>query len=258
MLLRFISLVVCVGAGLAVSGARAAERVTIYAAASTTGPIQEIARQYKQETGVVVTPVFAASGSLARQIDNGATADLFLSADNDWIEWLAKRNRLDRRRVVPLLSNCLVLIEPVSEKRPLVFDITLAERLGGGRLAMADPVLSPLGTYARAALRAQGIWHRVRNRLAIQPNARATVALVARGEAAAGIVYQSDSQGSARVKVASHIPPRLHPRIVYPVAPIGGFVTTPTTHFLNYLHSTSAHLIFERHGFIEPEAACPH
>lgn len=257
MLQRLTCLAVCLAAIVMGADARAAENVTIYAAASTTGAIQEIAAQYKEETGVEVTPVFAASGSLARQIDNGANADLFLSADSDWIEWLAKRSRVDRRRVVPLLSNCLVLIEPAGETPPLAFDATLVKRLGDGRLAMADPALAPLGAYARAALRAEGLWHRLRNRLAIQPNARATVALVARGEATAGIVYQSDAQGNERVRVAARIPARLYPRIVYPIVPVGRVATTPAMLFLDYLHSTSAYLVFERHGFIEPEATCP-
>lgn len=236
----------------------AAERVTLYAAASTTAVIQEIAAEYQRETGVVITPVFAASGALARQIDNGAPADIFLSADTDWMEWLAKRNRLDQRRVRALLSNCLVLIEPAGETRPLAFDATLGERLGTGRLAMADPELAPLGTYARAALRAQGLWHRVRSRLALQPDARATLALVARGEAAAGIVYQTDSQSSAGVRVAARVPATLHARIVYPVAPIGRFVTSPAARFLEHLHTTTAYLTFERFGFIQPEASCSH
>jgi len=241
---------------LAAFESRAAERVTIFAAASTTGAIQEIARNYKAETGVIVTPVFAASGALARQIDNGAPADIFLSADTVWTEWLAKRNRIDRRNVEPLLSNCLVLIEPAGGSPPMAFDATLPDRLGDGRLAVADPELAPLGTYARAALRAQGLWHRVEKRLALQPDARAALALVARGEAVAGIVYQSDSQSSAKVQVSARIPSSLHGRVVYPVAPVGGFVSTPAQNFLAYLRSTAASLAFQRYGFIRPEASC--
>lgn len=250
-------LVLAILLAAAAADGRAAERVTIYAAASTVAAIRDIAADYEKETGVVVTPVFAASGALARQIDNGAPADIFLSANADWTHWLAKRNRIDRRRIEPLLSNCLVLIEPAGETAPpLAFDATLGQRLGAGRLAIADPGLAPLGAYARAALRAQGLWHRVRNHLALQPNARATLALVARGEARAGIVYQSDSQRSSAVRIAARIPRSLHPRIVYPVAPVGGFVSGPAARFLAHLKTTASRLAFLRHGFIGPEETC--
>jgi molybdate transport system substrate-binding protein len=253
---RSIGLLLLIFALTSTIESRAAERVTIFAAASTTAAIQEIAKTYKEETGVTITPVFAASGALARQIDNGAPADIFLSADTEWTEWLAKRNRIDRRRIQPLLSNCLVLIEPAGESRPLPFDAALVERLGNGRLAIADPALAPLGAHARAALRAQGLWHRVRKQIVLQPNARATLALVARGEAAAGIVYQSDSQSSAAVRMAARIPASLHGRIVYPVVPVGGFISTPAMHFLAHLQRTAAILTFERFGFIQPGTSC--
>lgn len=243
--------------GLAVSvAANAAQRVTLFAAASTAPAIQEIATEYKRKTGVAITPVFAASGALARQIDNGGPAELFLSADSGWMEWLARRGRIDRRQVKTLLSNCLVLVQPADETPLLAFDATLIKGLGDGRLALADPDLSPLGAYARAALRAQGLWHRIRKRIALQPDARATLVLAARGEAAAAIVYQTDSQGSAAVRIAARIPASLHPRIAYPIVAVGARASDPAMRFLDYLRSTSASLIFQRFGFIEPEGSC--
>lgn len=246
-------------AGIAAAGsqANAAERVTLFAAASTAPAITEIAAEYLRDTGVVVTPVFAASGALARQIDNGAPADIFLSADTGWMEWLSRRHRIDRRRVATLLSNCLVLIQPAGETPPLAFDATLVTRLGAGRLAIADPDIAPVGAYARAALRAQGLWHGLRKRLALQPDARATLALARRGEVPAAIVYQTDTQNSAAVRVAARIPASLHPRIAYPIVPVGGQISTPAARFLDHLRSTSAFLIFDRFGFIGPKASCP-
>lgn len=228
--------------------ARADRPVTIFAAASTTPAMEEIARLYEEAGNGRVRLVFASSGVLARQIDNGAPADLFLSANLRWMDWLAERNRLAGAPVA-LLGNALVLIQPADATEKLTLDQTLARRLGGAKLAMADPDHVPAGIYARQALESLGLWDGLRPNMVRMSDVRATLLLVERGEAAAGIVYASDVAANPRVRRAALFPAESHAPIVYPAAILAEGYQDHGRRFLGFLMSADTAQVFRRHGF---------
>lgn len=228
----------------------AVDTPTIFAAASTTQPIEAIAKLFKQQHGIDLVPVFAASGALARQIDHGAPADLYLSANPRWMDWLERRHRLipDSRR--DLIGNCLVLIQPQGEAPLPPLSSNLVPLLGARRLALGDPAYVPAGEYAVSVLRKIGIWKTLSVRTARLPSVRHVLFLVARREAAAGIVYRSDALTSARVHIAETIDPKLHNAIVYPLARIKRANASKNSQVLyKFLVSPTALSIFERYGF---------
>jgi molybdate transport system substrate-binding protein len=194
---------------------------------------------------------YAASSALARQIEAGAPATLFISADQEWMDYLASRDLVDVNTRVDLLSNQLVLIAP--DAVPVRLEIgpgfPLAEALGTGRLAVADPSAVPAGRYARAALMALGVWTTVAHRLAPAEHVRAALLFVARGEAPLGIVYATDARAEPRVRVVGVFPPGTHPPIVYPAAVLRAAADATARRLLASLSSPSARAIFERHGF---------
>jgi molybdate transport system substrate-binding protein len=195
----------------------------VFAAASLTDVLEDIGGDFTAATGIPVRFSFAGSPALARQIEAGARADLFLSADVEWMDYLEERGFLAAGTRRNLLGNELVLIAPagsdvVLEARP---GLPLAAALGRRRLAMGDPVLVPAGRYGRAALESLGAWSDVGNRLAPAENVRVALAWVARGEAPLGIVYRSDALAEPRVRVVTAFPAGSHPPIVYPVARLG-------------------------------------
>lgn len=228
--------------------ARADRPVTIFAAASTTPPMEEIARLYDEAGNGRVRLVFASSGLLARQIDNGAPADLFLSANLRWMDWLAERGRLAGAPVA-LLGNALVLIQPVDASEKLTLDKKLARRLGGAKLAMADPDHVPAGIYARQALEFLGLWDGLQPAIVRMTNVRATLLLVERGEVAAGIVYASDVVANPRVRQADSFPAESHAPIVYPAAVLAEGYHDHGRRFLEFLRTPDAAQVFRRHGF---------
>ncbi len=225
--------------------------VTIFAAASTGGAIEAVARDYEAGGGGPVRTVLAASSTLARQIDHGAPADLYLSANVAWMDWLAARSAVAPNSRIDLLGNSLVLIAPAD--RPFQIAVApgfaLAEALGGGRLAMADPDHVPAGIYARAALSALGVWSQVAPRAVYSNDVRAALVLVERGEVAAGIVYASDARASARVRVVAEFPPDTHPPIVYPLAILRDRDWPTVRDFHRYLQGPRAGAIFRARGF---------
>jgi molybdate transport system substrate-binding protein len=200
---------------------RAQDAVTVFAAASLTDALRDLGRQWAARGNPAPRFSFAASSTLARQIAQGAPADLFMSADEAWANYLQERNLLaDATRSAPL-GNALVLIAPASAARPMALarGTDLAARLGpGGRIATGDPAHVPVGRYAQAALTWMGQWEAIAPRLARADNVRAALLLVARGEAPLGIVYATDAAASLGVRVVGAFPAESHAPITYPFA----------------------------------------
>lgn len=239
----------------AASGAASAhERVqsqfTVFAAASMTDVLTEIGDAFTKETGIPVRHSFAASSVLARQIESGAPADVFVSADLEWMDYLEERGRIDAasRRVVA--GNELVLIAPATSEIELAIapGFALARALGDGRLAVAEPASVPAGRYARTALMNLGVWNQVAGRLVPADNVRAALAYVSRGEVPLGIVYRSDARVDPKVRVVDAFPADTHAPIAYPAAAIG-HGHDMATKYLDWLASPAAREAFERHGF---------
>lgn len=194
---------------------------------------------------------FAGSSALARQIAAGAPADLFISADEEWMDYVAARKLLRPGSRAAFLSNRLVLIAPVDSRLRLAIGrgFPIARALGTGRLAMADPAAVPAGKYGRAALTKLGVWPGVAGRIASAENVRAALALVERGEAPLGIVYATDAKASARVRIVGVFPTVSHPPIIYPLALLRAARNRDADAFRRFLLSSQGKAIFVRHGF---------
>ncbi|MDH4188701.1 MAG: molybdate ABC transporter substrate-binding protein [Betaproteobacteria bacterium] len=237
------------GALLAVpmTAARAAERIQVFAAASLKNAMDEIARGY---SGAPPALVYGGSSRLARQIELGARAVLFVSADRAWMDYLAARGALEPGTRRDLVGNRLVLIAPRSSGVTLRIEpaMPLVGALHGGRLALGDPAHVPAGRYARAALEKLGVWSPLRGRLAPGENVRAALALVARGEAPLGIVYETDARADPAVRVVDRFDASLHPAIVYPMALVKGAGKEGRA-LAAYLQSPAAMRIFRAQGF---------
>ncbi len=236
--------------------AAAHERVLIFAAASTAPAIEPLARKFSDTEAAKADAlaVFAASGTLARQIANGAPADLFLSADRRWIETLARSGHIDRGHVVTLVRNCLVLVQPRDDPRRLTLNQNLSSDLGDSRLLLADPALAPLGVYSKEALKALRLWNTLKTRMAFQPNARSVLALAARGEAAA-IVYRSGAIKSPGLRIVAALPETTP--ILYFLAPVIGRNRPKAQRLFTYLQSDDAHTAYRQAGFIAVDESCP-
>lgn len=225
--------------------------VTVFAAASLQTALNAIGEQWRKETGKPVTFSYAASSALARQIEQGAPADLFASADQEWMDWLQQRNLIKADTRVTLLANTLVLIAPQDANVSLTIgpNFPLAEAIGDSRLATGDPRAVPVGRYAQAALTHLGVWNAVQPKVAGADNVRAALALVARGEARFGIVYATDARTEPRVKVVGTFPEGSHPPVEYPFALTASSRHPDAAAFLAYLRSPAAVRIFEAEGF---------
>jgi molybdate transport system substrate-binding protein len=225
--------------------------VTIFAAASLRDALDELAREYERQGRGKATISYAGSPMLARQIEKGAPADLFISADSDWMDYMAVRGLIRIETRVNLLSNRLVLIAPAGSRAQLTISrgFPLAALLGDRRLAMADPDSVPAGKYGRAALESLGVWEEVAPRVARAENVRAALALVARAETPFGIVYQTDALAEPRVRIIGEFPRNLHPEIVYPAAIVASSRSKIAYAYLRYLRSHAALAVWQRHGF---------
>jgi molybdate transport system substrate-binding protein len=224
--------------------------VTVFAAASLKTALDAIAADYRRETGRRIAVSYAASSALAKQIERGAPADLFLSADQDWMDYLAAKGLVQAGTRRDLLGNRLVAIAPSAEARPLALEPgALAPRLGDGRLATAAVSTVPAGKYAKAALQSLGLWAEVAGRLAEAENVRAALTYVARGEAPLGIVYETDAQAEPGVAVVARFPETSHPPIVYPAALTAAAQGDAPARFLAALTAPAARAIFAREGF---------
>jgi len=225
--------------------------LTVFAAASLKESLDEAAAAYQKQTGVPVRVSYAASSALARQIEQGAPADAFFSADLEWMDYLQQRDKLDVATRRSLLGNQLVLVAPkaskarVDLKRPATF----LAALGDGRLAVGQTQTVPAGKYAKASLESLSLWNGVKARLAESESVRAALMLVARGETPLGIVYASDAKAEPAVRVVATFPEDSHPPIVYPVAALRGPRAAQATQFVHWLASPAADAIFARRGF---------
>ena len=252
-LLRSFSALLLIAVSLASTAARAQDDagLTVFAAASLKEALDDAAAAYRQQTGVPVRVSYAASSALARQIEQGAPADVFFSADLEWMDYLQQRNRLDVATRRSLLGNRLVLIAPraskaqVDLKRPA----TLLAALGDGRLAVGQTRTVPAGKYAKASLESLSLWSGVRPRLAESESVRAALMLVARGETPLGIVYASDAKAEPDVRVVATFPEDSHPPIVYPVAALRGARAAQAARFVRWLASPAADALFTKRGF---------
>ncbi len=224
--------------------------VLIFAASSLQTALDELAPDIERATSVRVRASYAASSALARQIENGAPAGLFISADLDWMNYLAERHLIKVDTRVNLLGNTLVLIAPASAPVHLLIapGFALAAALGSGRLAIADPGAVPAGKYARAALTSLGVWDSVAGRLAPAENVRAALLFVSRGEAPLGIVYRTDAVADRGVSIVGAFPPASHPPIVYPAA-VTMTGSADAVRVLAFLRSARARAVFARQGF---------
>ncbi len=223
----------------------------VLAAASLQESLTEAAAAWAAKGHPEPVLSFAASSALARQILAGAPADLFLSADEDWMDAIAKAGLLRAGTRTTLLGNRLVLIAPVASKVRLtpVRGFALARALGSGRLALADPAAVPAGKYAKAALTALGVWPGVAAKIAPAENVRAALALVERGAAPLGIVYATDARAAQAVRVVGVFPASSHPPIRYPVAVLTASRHRDAAGFRAFLSSKQGRAIFARHGF---------
>jgi len=232
------------------SSAAGAQALTVFAAASLRNALDEATVKWKSASRTAVV-AYGASSALARQIENGAPAQVFISADLDWMDYLEQRSliRKDSRRNI--LANSLVLVGPSDRTGPVEIKpgFPIAALLGNGRLAMADPHGVPAGKYARAALEKLGVWSSVSGRIAPAENVRAALALVARGEAPLGIVYASDAIAETKVRVAATFDAGLHPPITYPAALVTTARHPLAAEFLAFLSGVPARAIFAKHGF---------
>jgi len=224
--------------------------VLVFAAASLQTILDALVEPARQSTGIRMRISYAASSALARQIENGAPAALFISADLDWMDYLAERKLVQVASRVNLAGNRLVLIAPRSQ--PVTLRIAsgfpLAATLGANRLALANPDAVPAGRYAKAALTALGVWDSVAGRVAAAENVRAALILVARGEARLGIVYATDAKVEPGVMVVDTFPETLHPPIVYPAALLPN-ATPQAARILEFLKSDAAIKAFQAQGF---------
>jgi len=230
--------------------AQSADRVVVFAAASLTDTLQEIGALYGRERGKRVVFSFAASMTLARQIELSAGADIFVSADAESMDYLEARSRIARSTRQDLLGNRLILIAPAASNVTLAIAprMRIADALAGGRLAMANVETVPAGRYGKAALTALGVWPSVADRLAQGEDVRTALSYVARGEAPLGIVYAPDARVEPRVRVVASFPESSHPPIVYPAA-LTPEARPDAAQFLAYLGGPQARAVFERAGF---------
>ena len=227
------------------------QKLIIFAAASLKDALDEVNVAYQHENSQETATSYAASSTLAKQIEADAPADVFISADLDWMDYLAKRNLIKPETRANLLGNRLVLIAPVNSPLNLAIgpNFSLAQALGNGRLAIADPNGVPAGRYGKAALESLGVWSTIADRLAPAENVRAALALVARGETPLGIVYQTDAASDKDVKIVGIFPQDTHPPIIYPIAVVVSSTNPAALGYLAYLKSRAARPTFEKHGF---------
>jgi molybdate transport system substrate-binding protein len=249
--LGWLLLLVCASRGAAVVAADDSSTVLVFGAASLTNVLDDLSKAFTDQTKVPVKSSLAASSVLAKQIEAGAPADVFFSADLEWMDYLEQRKLLKPGSRHDVVGNHLVLIAPV--------DSTVAVKIGkgmdlraalgpDGKLATGDPDSVPVGKYAKAALEKLAVWDQVSGRIVRAENVRAALAFVARGEAPLGIVYETDALADKKVKIVAEFPADTHPPIRYPIA--------LTTHggagaqqFVDYVRSKAAGEIFRKYGF---------
>ncbi len=224
--------------------------ITVFAAASLSNALQDLGDAFTKETSIPVRFSFAASSALARQIENGAPADVFFSADLEWMDYLQSRNLIQRDTRRDILGNRLVLITPSDSRTKLKIEphFALAAALGKGRLATGDPDSVPAGRYAREALTTLGVWNDVAERLVRAESVRSALAFVDRGEAPLGIVYETDALIDKQVRVVDVFPADSHLPIIYPIA-LTRAAKGDAARFVEYIRGPAGQLAFKSYGF---------
>ena len=226
--------------------------LVIFAAASLKNALDDIAAAWTKETGKTAPTIsYGASSALAKQLEQAAPADLFISADIDWMDYVEKKDLIKKDTRVNLLSNKIVLIAP-KDSRTTTLAITggdLAKALAGGKLSMANVDAVPAGKYGKAALEKLGAWAAVKDSIAQAENVRAALLLVARGEAPLGIVYSTDAAAEPNVRIVATFPDDSHPPIIYPAALTKDATNADARAFLDFLRSAKARTVFEKQGF---------
>jgi len=238
--------------GLAFSPATAEDKtLTVFAAASMKNALDDIDTAFTARTGIKVNASYAASSQLARQIEQGAPADVFVSADTDWMDYATSKKTIDEPTRVNLLGNSIVLIAPKDSR---IDDVTigqgfdLAKLAGDGKIATGDVKAVPAGKYAKAALEKLGAWAGAEPKFAMAESVRVALTLVARGEAVLGIVYSTDAKVEPGVRIVGTFPPDSHPPIIYPVAATST-AKPGARQYLDYLQSEAAKAVLENYGF---------
>ena len=244
---------------LIVQQAAFAKNITVYAAASLSESVTAIAKNYQQQHGEKITTVFAASSTLARQIARGAPADIFISANQKWMQYLVDQKKITKDNSINLLQNSLVIAAPANstlEKFTLDSQTDLAALLRKGRLATGNTDHVPVGIYAKQALTSLGLWEGVKSKLALSSNTRAALAFIERKAVPLGIVYETDAQASSKVKTLAVVPQDSHDQILYPIALIQKVDQEPTKALTlkaqavyKYFQSEPALVIFQQFGF---------
>jgi len=252
MISRRLSLLAVVALALAAAPAGAQQKtITVFAAASMKNALDDINAAFLKASGVKVTASYAASSALAKQIEQGAPADVFASADLDWMDYSSQKKTIKDDTRVNLLGNRLVLIAPKDssiDKVAIGPGFDLAKLISDGRITTGEVTSVPVGKYAKGALEKLGIWASVEKKFAMADNVRAALALVARGEAVLGIVYETDAKIEPGVKIVGTFPAESYPPIVYPVA--ATMVAKPeAAAYLSFLRSAIAKTAFEQYGF---------
>jgi molybdate transport system substrate-binding protein len=246
----FVAFALCGGL---ISPATAEDRtLTVFAAASMKNALDDIDAAFTEKTGIKVSASYAASSTLAKQIEQGAPADIFVSADTDWMDYAVSKKTINESTRVNLLGNSIVLIAPKDSKIDNVtigpgFD--LAKLAADGKIATGDVKSVPVGKYAKAALEKLGAWQAAEPKFAMAESVRAALTLVARSEAVLGIVYSTDAKVEPGVKIVGIFPADTHPPIIYPVAATVS-AKAEAKDYLDYLHSSAAKAVLEKYGFI--------
>jgi molybdate transport system substrate-binding protein len=246
----FLSLAILCGSALSPVLAQD-KSLTVFAAASMKNALDDIDDAYTAKTGVKIVASYAASSALAKQIEQGAPADIFVSADTDWMDYAISKKTIKEPTRVNLLGNSIVLIAPKDSTIGHVaigpgFD--LAKLAGSGKIATGDVKAVPVGKYAKAALEKLGAWQAAEPKFAMAESVRAALTLVGRGEASLGIVYATDARVEPGVKIVGSFPEDSHPPIIYPVAATTT-ARADATDYLAFLRSSAAKTIFEKYGF---------
>ena len=246
----FVALVILLGAAHSPASAQD-KALTVFAAASMKNALDDIDAAYTAKSSVKIVVSYGPSSGLAKQLEQGAPADVFISADTDWMDYAIGKKGINEPSRVNLLGNSIVLIAPKDSKIDNVnigagFD--LAKLAGDGKIATGDVKSVPVGKYAKAALEKLGAWQAAEPKFALTAYVRAALSLVARGEAALGIVYSTDARVEPGVKIVGTFPADSHPAIIYPVAATAT-AKPETADYLAFLRSTAAKTILEKYGF---------
>ena len=227
------------------------EDVVVFAAASTSEAVSALGSAFEKRTGFPVIASFAGSGTLARQIKEGAPADIFISANLPWMDYLDQAELIQQGSLATIASNNLILVAPSEANLPSPFQFEkFPAILGAGRLAIGNPAHVPAGTYAKASLQSLNLWDKVKNNLVMLPNVRAVLALVDGGEAPFAIIYETDMRLAKNIQLAAVFPRDSHPPISYAMAKIKGNDGHSTDLFYKFVRSEEGREILRRYGFL--------